>query len=55
MVRESDLITTLLSKLEDGNAIVVANALAALTEVSILSGENEIKIRSKKSNFKTGL
>lgn len=47
MVRESDLITTLLSKLEDGNAIVVANALAALNEISILSGENEIKIRSK--------
>lgn len=47
MVRESDLITTLLSKLEDGNAIVVANALAALTEISILSGQNEIKIRSK--------
>lgn len=47
MVRESDLVTTLLSKLEDGNAIVVANALAALTEISILSGENEIKIRSK--------
>ena len=47
MVRESDLISTLLTKLEDGNAIVVANALAALTEISILSGENEIKIRSK--------
>ena len=47
MVRESDLITTLLTKLEDGNAIVVANALAALTEISILSGDNEIKIRSK--------
>jgi hypothetical protein len=47
MVRESDLITNLLTKLEDGNAIVVANALAALTEISILSGENEIKIRSK--------
>lgn len=47
MVRDSDLITTLLSKLEDGNAIVVANALAALTEISILSGQNEIKIRSK--------
>ncbi len=47
MVRESDLVSTLLSKLEDGNAIVVANALAALTEISILSGENEIKIRSK--------
>ncbi len=47
MVRDSDLIGTLLSKLEDGNAIVVANALASLTEISILSGENEIKIRSK--------
>ena len=47
MVRESDLIGNLLSKLEDGNAIVVANALASLTEISILSGENEIKIRSK--------
>lgn len=33
--------------LTDGNAIVVANALAALTEISTLSGENHIKLRSK--------
>lgn len=35
------------SMLTDGNAIVVSNALVALCEISILSGENVLKIKSK--------
>jgi len=31
----------------DGNALVVANALIALVEISILSGETKFKIKSK--------
>jgi hypothetical protein len=31
----------------DGNSLVVADALAALNEISTLSGQNSIKIRSK--------
>ncbi len=33
--------------ISDGNAIVVANALIALVEISILSGETKFKIKSK--------
>jgi AP-1 complex subunit beta-1 len=47
LVKENGFINTLVNMLGDGNAIVVANALSALTEISLLSGENLIKIRSK--------
>jgi AP-1 complex subunit beta-1 len=47
LVKENDFIETLTGLLTDGNAIVVANSLAALAEISTLSGENHIKIRSK--------
>lgn len=47
LVKENGFITTLLNLLGDGNALVVANTLAALTEISTLSGENLLTIRSK--------
>jgi vesicle coat complex subunit len=47
LVKENGFITILSNMLNDGNSLVVANALAALTEISTLSGENLIKIRSK--------
>jgi len=47
IVKENGFITTLQNMLTDGNALVVANSLAALNEISILSGENLIKLRSK--------
>jgi AP-1 complex subunit beta-1 len=47
LVRENGFIETLTGMLTDGNAIVVANSLAALAEISTLSGENQIKLRSK--------
>ena len=47
LVKENGFITLLVNLLGDGNALVVANTLAALTEISTLSGENLLKIRSK--------
>jgi vesicle coat complex subunit len=47
IVKENGFLTTLQNMLTDGNAHVVANSLAALNEISILSGENLIKLRSK--------
>jgi len=47
IVKENGFITTLQNMLTDGNALVVANSLAALNELTILSGENLIKLRSK--------
>jgi AP-1 complex subunit beta-1 len=47
LVKENAFIDSLLSMLTDGNASVVANALAALNEISTLCGENVTKIRSK--------
>jgi len=47
IVKDNGFIQTLTSMLTDGNAIVVANALAALAEVTILSGDNLLKFRSK--------
>jgi vesicle coat complex subunit len=47
LVRENGFLETLTGMLTDGNAIVVANSLAALAEISTLSGENQIKLRSK--------
>ena len=46
-VRENGFINTLHECLDDENPIVVANAMSALSEISILSGVNQIKIKSK--------
>jgi len=46
-VKENDFIQSLLNMLSDGNASVVANALASLNEISILCGENVLKVKSK--------
>ena len=47
LVRENGFINTLHDCLKDSNAIVVANALSALNEISILSGVNQLNIKSK--------
>jgi AP-1 complex subunit beta-1 len=46
-VKENEFISHLLNMLTDGNASVVANAMTALNEISILCGENVLKIKSK--------
>ena len=46
-VRENGFINILHECLDDENPIVVANAMSALSEISILSGVNQIKIKSK--------
>ena len=46
-VRENGFIDILHNCLEDENPIVVANSMSALCEISILSGVNQIKIKSK--------
>ena len=46
-VRENGFINILHECLEDENPIVVANAMSALSEISILSGVNQMKIKSK--------
>ena len=46
-VRENGFINILHDCLEDENPIVVANAMSALSEISVLSGVNQIKIKSK--------
>ena len=46
-VRENGFINILHECLDDENPIVVANAMSALSEISILSGTNQIKIKSK--------
>ena len=47
LVRENGFIDILHECLKDDNAIVVANAMTALYEISSLSGVNQIKIKSK--------
>ena len=47
LVKDNGLIDTLISMLDDGNAIVLASAIVALSEISLLSGENYLKINSK--------
>ena len=47
LVRENGFIQTLHDCLKDSNAIVIANAMSALNEISILSGVNQIQIKSK--------
>lgn len=46
-VRDNEFVSQLVNMLSDGNASVVANAIASLNEISILCGENVLKIRSK--------
>ena len=46
-VRENGFINILHECLEDENPIVVANAMSALSEISVLSGVNQLKIKSK--------
>ena len=47
LVRESGFIDTLHECLRDENPIVVANAMSALSEISTLSGVNQLKLKSK--------
>jgi vesicle coat complex subunit len=47
LVIDNGFIQLLQSMETDGNSIVVANALVALSEISILSGENYLIIKSK--------
>ena len=47
LVRENGFIQTLHDCLKDSNAIVIANAMSALNEISILSGVNQLQIKSK--------
>ena len=47
LVRENGFIDTLHECLKDDNPIVVANAMSSLSEISILSGVNQLKIKSK--------
>ena len=47
LVRENGFINTLHECINDGNGVVVANAMSALSEISILSGCNQVKIKAK--------
>ena len=47
LVRENGFLNTLHDCLKDDNPVVVANAMQALTEISVLSGANQLKLKSK--------
>ena len=47
LVRENGFINTLHDCLKDENPVVVANAMQALNELSMLSGANQLKLKSK--------
>ena len=47
LVIDNGLISLLIENLNDGNAIVLSSTIAALSEISLLSGENYLKISSK--------
>ena len=47
LVRENGFINTLHDCLKDDNPVVVANAMQALNELSMLSGANQLKLKSK--------
>ena len=47
LVKDNGLIETLEKMLDDGNSVVLSSALVALSEISLLSGENYLKINSK--------
>ena len=47
LVKESGLIESVSNLLLDGNAVVVSNAIVSINEISTLSGENLLQIKSK--------
>ena len=47
LVREKDFLNTLHDCLKDENPVVVANSMQALNEISVLSGANQLKLKSK--------
>ena len=47
LVRENGFLNTLHECLKDENPVVVANAMQALNEISVLSGANQLKLKSK--------
>ena len=47
LVRENGFLNTLHECLKDDNPIVVANAMQALNEITVLSGANQLKLKSK--------
>ena len=47
LVRENGFINTLHDCLKDDNPVVVANAMQALNELTMLSGANQLKLKSK--------
>lgn len=47
LVKENGFIDTLTNLLIDGNAVVVANAMVALHEISTLSGVNYLNLKNK--------
>ncbi|MCQ2817974.1 MAG: hypothetical protein MJ252_11975 [archaeon] len=47
LVKENGFIDTLHDMLRDANAMVIANAMTALNEISVLSGVNQFNIKSK--------
>ena len=47
LVRENDFLNTLHECLKDDNPNVVANAMQALNEITLLSGANQLKLKSK--------
>jgi vesicle coat complex subunit len=49
MVLEHDMIKMLQNLLQDGNAIVVANACASLLEISNATGKNYFKLHKNQN------
>ena len=47
LVRENGFLNTLHDCLKDENPVVVANAMQALNEITLLSGANQLKLKSK--------
>ena len=47
LVKDNGLIEQLKSMLEDGNATVLSSAIAALSEISLLSGNDYLELNSK--------
>ena len=47
LVRENGFLNTLHECLKDENPVVVANAMQALNEITVLSGANQLKLKSK--------
>ena len=47
LVRENGFLNTLHDCLKDENPVVVANAMQALNEITVLSGANQLKLKSK--------